>query len=86
MRRPLLSLICCLAGLMFHPLGPVHAAEDATVKSKPAKKAAKPRAGPSGTKLIAPEGSGETAAARAARLKRECKGRPNAGACSGHTD
>lgn len=29
--------------------------------------------------------SDETPAARAKRLKRECKGRPNAGACLGHT-
>lgn len=27
---------------------------------------------------------GETRAERERRLKRECKGRPNAGACSGH--
>lgn len=30
-------------------------------------------------------GSGETKAAREKRLKRECKGRPNAGACLGMT-
>jgi hypothetical protein len=29
-------------------------------------------------------GSGETRAQRSARLKRECKGLPNAGACSGY--
>lgn len=29
--------------------------------------------------------SSESAAAREKRLKRECKGRPNAGACLGHT-
>jgi hypothetical protein len=29
--------------------------------------------------------SHETPAARAQRLRRECKGRPNAGACLGHT-
>ncbi len=29
--------------------------------------------------------SGESPAARRARLKRECRGRPNAGACLGHT-
>jgi hypothetical protein len=32
-----------------------------------------------------PGPSEETPAARARRLKRECKGRPNAGACLGHT-
>jgi hypothetical protein len=29
--------------------------------------------------------SSESPAARRARLKKECKGRPNAGACLGHT-
>ena len=29
--------------------------------------------------------SSETPAAREKRLKRECRGRPNAGACLGHT-
>jgi hypothetical protein len=29
--------------------------------------------------------SSETPAARKKRLKKECKGRPNAGACLGHT-
>lgn len=29
--------------------------------------------------------SGETPTAREKRLKRECRGRPNAGACLGHT-
>lgn len=31
-------------------------------------------------------GSQETTAERSARLKRECKGQVNAGACSGYTD
>jgi hypothetical protein len=31
------------------------------------------------------EGSGETKSQRDARLRRECKGRPNAGACEGYT-
>ncbi|MGH8831535.1 MAG: hypothetical protein ACREXV_10635 [Polaromonas sp.] len=30
-------------------------------------------------------GSGETAQQRSTRLKRECKGRVNAGACEGYT-
>jgi hypothetical protein len=33
---------------------------------------------------VLPSGSGETPAERAARLKRECKGLPNAGACTGY--
>jgi guanyl-specific ribonuclease Sa len=43
----------------------------------------------SSQKVSAPKvrslGSGETPAERAARLKRECKGMPNAGACTGYT-
>lgn len=34
---------------------------------------------------VRPGGSGETPTERSARLKRECKGRPDAGACSGYT-
>lgn len=43
----------------------------------------KPRQHPGSVK-VAPSSSEETAAARAQRLKRECRGRPNAGACLGH--
>lgn len=45
-------------------------------------KAAQPRVA---QPKVLPGGSGETASERAARLKRECKGRPNAGACTGYT-
>lgn len=44
---------------------------------------AKPRPPTSVRFVDAP--SSETPAARRARLKKECKGRPNAGACLGHT-
>lgn len=37
-----------------------------------------------GSAKVVPSGSEESAAARAQRLKRECRGRPNAGACLGH--
>jgi hypothetical protein len=43
----------------------------------------KPRQ-PAQPKVI-PSGSEESAAARDKRLKRECRGRPNAGACAGYT-
>ncbi len=36
--------------------------------------------------VVLPGGSGESRAERSARLRRECKGRPNAGACTGYTD
>lgn len=75
----------CLASLLVHAAVPALAADAAAGDATPAKKAKKSTAGKQG-KLIVPEGSGETAAARSARLRRECKGRPNAGACTGHTD
>jgi hypothetical protein len=37
-------------------------------------------------KVLSSPGSGETRAERTARLRRECKGMPNAGACTGMTD
>lgn len=40
---------------------------------------------PSRSVRFLPGPSEETPAARARRLKRECKGRPNAGACLGYT-
>ncbi|MEI7785931.1 MAG: hypothetical protein WCK08_16185 [Betaproteobacteria bacterium] len=47
---------------------------------KPAqKKASRP------PKVTTSPGSGETHAERTARLRRECKGMPNAGACTGMT-
>jgi hypothetical protein len=53
-------------------------------KSK-SKKAAKSGSAASGGKAKFIPGSGETAAQRTARLKRECKGAVDAGACSGYT-
>jgi hypothetical protein len=58
-----------------------------------AKAASKPSAKTSGSRLKAPPkvtyADGQTPAQRQrseqARLRRECKGRPNAGACRGHT-
>lgn len=51
-------------------------------KSKSKKATAKSESG-SKAKFIS--GSGETVAQRTARLKRECKGAVDAGACSGYT-
>lgn len=55
---------------------------DKPAKAKSKKTAAKPGAG--GKVKFSP-GSGETPAQRTARLKRECKGGVDAGACSGYT-
>lgn len=58
-------------------------ASDKPKKSKDNKKDGKAKNAQ--MKLTAPGGSAETPAERSARLRRECKGRPNAGACSGYT-
>ncbi len=55
---------------------------DKPAKSK-TKKAAKTTA--AGGKVTFVQGSGETPAQRVARLKRECKGGVDAGACAGYT-
>lgn len=80
-----IPLLMCLATVLL-PAPPGHAAGAPASESAPAKKEKKPRTAKPAAKLMAPEGSSETAAARSARLKRECKGRPNAGACTGYTD
>ena len=54
---------------------------DAASPQESSKKSSQKRSAPK----VLPSGSGETPAERAARLKRECKGLPNAGACTGHT-
>lgn len=55
-------------------------APPAKVKAKAKKKSLRSRL----PKFL--QGSQETAKERSARLHRECKGRVNAGACSGYTD
>lgn len=49
------------------------------------KKAQKTASAPPGKSAKFMPGSQETARERSARLKRECKGRVNAGACEGYT-
>ncbi len=67
--------------------GPVHsvASQEPGSATPPAKKTKKADR-PTRLSTVAPGGSGESAAERTARLRRECKGRPNAGACTGYTD
>jgi hypothetical protein len=50
-----------------------------------AKSKAKKKAAPRGNKVKYVRGSEETPSERSTRLKRECKGRVNAGACEGYT-
>lgn len=57
-------------------------AEGVTPPTKTKKKTAKAR---QGNKVKFMRGSEESTAERSTRLKRECKGRVNAGACEGYT-
>ncbi len=56
------------------------ATADAASLEKSSKKSSQKSSAPK----VRPSGSSETPAERAARLKRECKGLPNAGACTGY--
>jgi len=79
--------VCVLCVMWACALAPWAAAADKEVKAKEQPKAkAEKKQKPPSLQLTAPGGSAETAAERRARLQRECKGRPNAGACTGHTD
>lgn len=76
-----------LAALMAAALAASHAqaqTQPAPEGEKPAKAKSK-KAAKSGSKAKFIPGSGETVAQRTARLKRECKGAVDAGACSGYT-
>lgn len=78
----------CVLGLMWACTVASWAATgnpEVKAKDQPKAKAEKKQKPPT-LKLSSPGGSAETVAERRARLQRECKGRPNAGACTGHTD
>ncbi|MDB5928526.1 MAG: hypothetical protein JWR60_233 [Polaromonas sp.] len=78
--RPAWILVLTAAALA----GNVHAAASTSDSgSKPTATRAGKKA-PGGQIKFLP-GSAETVKERSARLKRECKGRVNAGACSGYT-
>jgi hypothetical protein len=84
LRGPVLAAIMAAALAASHVQAqtqPVQAGD------KPAKSTAEKAAAKSGTggKAKFTPGSGETPAQRTARLKRECKGAVDAGACSGYT-
>ena len=61
-------------------------AGDQPAASKAAKKAAKNSKAGRVSQIKFLPGSEETARERSTRLKRECKGRVNAGACEGYTN
>ena len=66
-------------------VGSVHAAASSAASGdRPAASAKKKKTGASGQVQFLP-GSAETAKERSGRLKRECRGQVNAGACAGYT-
>lgn len=66
-------------------VGSVHAAASSAASGdRPAASAKKKKTGASGQVRFLP-GSAETAKERSGRLKRECRGQVNAGACAGYT-
>ena len=78
------TLACTLAGILACALAAPASAATADTTAPAA-----PTPGPKvrkkhATKLIFDPGSGETRAERERRLTRECRGRPNAGACLGY--
>ena len=66
-------------------LGTVQAQSAEAVTQPTKTKAKKKAAAAPGTKVKYIRGSEESTGERSARLKRECKGRVNAGACEGYT-
>jgi hypothetical protein len=60
-------------------------ADDVTQPTKAKTKAKKKAASARGNKVKYVRGSEESTSERSTRLKRECKGRVNAGACEGYT-
>lgn len=79
--KPFWAAMC----LAFMVIGSAHAgAPSAAVGDKPAAPAKKKKAGASGQVRFLP-GSAEMPRERSSRLKRECQGQVNAGACAGYT-
>ena len=78
MKRIALAALCCVGGWM--TASPVWAAQTEKPAAENQGKTEKKKKAPA-LKLTAPGGSAETTTERSARLRRECKGRPNAGAC-----
>ena len=70
-----------MGSVQAQPLDGVTQPTKAKAKAKAKKKAAEAR----GNKVKYVRGSEETTGERSTRLKRECKGRVNAGACEGYT-
>ncbi|MFS2033666.1 hypothetical protein ACEN8I_06525 [Polaromonas sp. CT11-55] len=88
LRAPILAAIMVAALAAGHVQAQTEPAQegDKPAKSKSKSKSKKTTAkSATGGKAKFLNGSGETPAQRTARLKRECKGGVDAGACSGYT-
>ncbi len=77
-------LACVLLGLTASPAA-ASAPGPEGAKAAPSE-GKKPQQRTDRTRVVVQPGSGETPSERAARLKRECKGLPNAGACTGYVN
>ena len=82
--KPAMALMVAACMLMGSAYAQAPASGDQPTTAKARKKAAKNHA-PKGARAKFIQGSEETVAQRTARLKRECKGGVNAGACAGFT-
>lgn len=81
--RPLGACVLIVAALLGGQLAQAAPGDDGG-QSAPVKKAKKAKGGHAGQiKFL--RGSEETASERSSRLRRECRGRVNAGACAGYT-
>ncbi len=83
-------MVCVLSHMPVQAASQERGAQSATVGQGPARQV-KRKAGSKGKQRLTSmkvirSSSEETAAQRTRRLKRECKGLPNAGACLGMTD
>ena len=82
--KPAMAFMLAAALLMGSACAQALESGDQPTTAKARKKAAKNHA-PRGARAKFIQGSEETVAQRTARLKRECKGGVNAGACAGFT-
>lgn len=81
---PFLAALVVAALMAGHVQAQTQPAQEGDKPAKSKSKKTKAKSG-SGGKVKFMQGSGETPAERTARLKRECKGAVDAGACSGYT-
>ena len=85
MKRIVNTLLWSLLLAVGVPMGNAHANPNTTDSSGAVKSAKAKKKAHAGGQIRFLPGSAETARDRSNRLKRECKGQVNAGACSGYT-